>query len=188
MCNYGNGPTGTWLDGCYDGAETAALVVAIATMVAVFYGLRGWRTSDDSRNRRRFWALVIALVVIQTNTYHLLFGEPWAHELDHDYLVVINSREYTVPTVAVAAAVAWAVITRRVCCGLCDIFNPCGLAFGVAGAFMVTAAVIAVAAAPMAKHRNAEAYAHATDSIGLLAGLAGAVAATTAMTAEAAIV
>jgi hypothetical protein len=188
MCNYGNGVTGTWLDGCYDGAETAALVAAVATMVAIFYGLRAWRTSDDSRDRRRFWALVVAVVVIQTNTYHLLFGEPWAHELEHDYLVAINSREYTVPVVAVGAAMAWAIITKRVCCGLCDLFNPCGLAFGIAGLLMIVAAAVAVASAYMAHDPHADAYAHATDSIGLLAGLAGVVAAVTAIAADAAVV
>lgn len=188
MCNYGNGLTGTWLDGCYDGAETLALAAAIAAVVTVFVALRAWRLSDDSRERRRFWALVIAVVVILTNTYHLLFGEPWAHELDHDYLVVINSREYTVPVVAVAAAVAWAIVTRRVCCGMCDMFNPCGLAFGFAGALMILAAGMAIISAPMAHHEYADDYAHATDSVGLLAGISGVVAAVSAMAAEATVV
>jgi len=188
MCNYGNGLTGTWLDGCYDGAETAALVAAVATMVVTFYGLRAWRTSDALRDRRRFWALIIALVVIQTNTYHLLFGEPWAHELEHDYLVVINSREYTVPVIAVGAAVAWAAVTRRICCGLCDMCDPCGMAFGIAGALMGVAAAVAIVASPMAHDPHADAYAHATDSVGLLAGLAGAVAASMAMATEATVV
>jgi hypothetical protein len=53
---------------------------------------------------------------------------------------------------------------------------------------MIVAAAVAVASAYMAHDPHADAYAHATDSIGLLAGLAGVVAAVTAIAADAAVV
>lgn len=97
-------------------------IIAILVTASVVVAVR--RRHDFGKTYVR---VAVSAVVVMTSAYHLIFGEPWADELDYDYLVAINSREYTVPVTYAALAVAYAfglpckTVVDVGCCIVC----PC---------------------------------------------------------------
>ncbi len=161
-CNYGNGWSGTFGDGCYDGAEGVFLV---ANIIVGILALRFFVKRLSVLPAMRAF---LSYVSVATSVYHLVVGEPWSDELDEKYLQAINSREQTVVAVAVGIFIGYT------CALFVDIKRVVGIFVCKWGRLVVVAGLLlTVLFAAVASHMRSATYAAATDWTGLVVGLVG---------------
>ena len=117
---------------------------------------------------RRFLRVVAVGTLFLSSLYHLAFGEPWARDLQTDFLVAINSRDVTVPVVSAMLAALYGLAMpcgTLVQCAFCCC--PCCDKFGMVLMLLIINFILSVASAAT------EQYELVVDFFGVFVGLFG---------------